>query len=86
MAQLGSFTLDDLKEVMRACAGVTESVDLDSDIADVTFEDLGYDSLAVLEMAAKLQNHLGVVIPDDVAEQLPTPRALAEYVNVRLAA
>ncbi|MFD8526730.1 acyl carrier protein [Streptosporangium canum] len=86
MAQFGSFTLDDLKEVMRACAGVTESVDLDSDIADVTFEDLGYDSLAVLEMAAKLQNHLGVVIPDDVAEQLPTPRALAEYVNVRLAA
>ncbi|MEV4188193.1 acyl carrier protein [Streptosporangium canum] len=86
MAQLGSFTLDDLKEVMRACAGVTESVDLDSDIADVTFEDLGYDSLAVLEMAAKLQNHLGVVIPDDVADQLPTPRALAEYVNVRLAA
>lgn len=86
MAQLGSFTLDDLKEVMRACAGVTESVDLDSDIADVTFEDLGYDSLAVLEMAAKLQNHLGVVIPDDVAEQLPTPRALAEYVNIRLAA
>ncbi|ACZ87056.1 acyl carrier protein [Streptosporangium roseum] len=86
MAQPGSFTLDDLKEVMRACAGVTDSVDLDSDIADITFTDLGYDSLAVLEMAAKLQNHLGVVIPDDVAEQLPTPRALAEYVNVRLAA
>ncbi|MER5326836.1 acyl carrier protein [Streptosporangium roseum] len=86
MAQPGSFTLDDLKEVMRVCAGVTDSVDLDSDIADVTFADLGYDSLAVLEMAAKLQNHLGVVIPDDVAEQLPTPRALAEYVNVRLAA
>ncbi|MCW2881645.1 MAG: hypothetical protein JWQ95_5745 [Sphaerisporangium sp.] len=85
MEQLGSFTLDDLRDIMRACAGVTDSVDLDSAIDDITFEDLGYDSLAVLEMAAKLQNHLGVVIPDDVAEQLPTPRALAEYVNVRLA-
>ncbi|GAA3083817.1 acyl carrier protein [Streptosporangium carneum] len=85
MAQITSFTVDDLKETMRTCAGVNEAVNFDDDIADVTFEDLGYDSLAVLEMAAKLQNHLGVVIPDDAAEQLPTPRALAEYVNVRLA-
>ncbi|GLW06771.1 actinorhodin polyketide synthase acyl carrier protein [Microtetraspora sp. NBRC 13810] len=84
MTQTTSFTVEDLKETMRSCAGVNESVDFGSDISDITFEDLGYDSLAVLEVAAKLQNHLGVVIPDDVAEQLVTPRALAEYVNVRL--
>jgi minimal PKS acyl carrier protein len=86
MTQSQAFTLDDLREVMRACGGVDEGVDLESDIADISFEDLGYDSLAVLEMAAKLQNHLGVVIPDDVAEQLLTPRALADYVDVRLVA
>ncbi|GAA4616662.1 acyl carrier protein [Actinoallomurus liliacearum] len=86
MAESGSFTLDDLREILRTCAGDAESVDLDSDIADVTFEELGYDSLAVLEVAAKLQNHLGVVIPDDATEQLPTPRALTDYVNLRLVA
>jgi len=86
MAQPSSFTLDDLREVMRACAGVDESVDLDGDIGDVTFEDLGYDSLAVLEMAAKVQNQLGIVISDDAAEQLLTPHSVIDYVNVQLAA
>lgn len=86
MAQRQPFTLDDLREVMRACGGVEEGVDLDGDIADVSFEELGYDSLAVLEMAAKLQNHLGVVIPDEMAEELLTPRALTEFVDVRLVA
>jgi act minimal PKS acyl carrier protein len=79
-----AFTVEDLKETMLSCAGVAEDVDLSADISDVPFADLGYDSLAVLEMAAKLQNNLGVVIPDDVAERLSTPRALADYVNVRL--
>jgi minimal PKS acyl carrier protein len=85
MAQLGSFTLDDLREILRVCAGTTESADLGGDIAQMTFEDLGYDSLAVLETAAKLENQLGVVIPDEAAEQLLTPHALVEYVNVQLA-
>jgi minimal PKS acyl carrier protein len=86
MAETGSFTLDDLRGYMREFAGVAESVDLDGDIGDTTFEDLGYDSLAVLEMTAKLQNHLGIVIPDDVTDEPLTPRGLAEYVNVRLEA
>jgi minimal PKS acyl carrier protein len=80
----GSFTLDDLREIMRACAGVDESVDLESDIGDITFEDLGYDSLAVLETAAKVQNKWGVLIPDDQTDQLVTPRSLVEYVCLRL--
>jgi minimal PKS acyl carrier protein len=76
----GSFNLDDLRKIMRACAGVAESVDLDSDIGDIAFEDLGYDSLAMLETAARLQNELGIIIPDDQAEKLATPRSLVEYV------
>ncbi|MGH3921971.1 MAG: acyl carrier protein [Pseudonocardiaceae bacterium] len=86
MTQHDSFTLDDLREVMRTCAGESESVNLDGDIAEITFEDLGYDSLAVLEMAGKLMNQLGVVIPEHVAEKLLTPGAFVEYVGVRLAA
>ena len=79
-----SFTLDNLREIMRACAGIDESVDLDSDIGSRTFEDLGYDSLAVLEMTAKIQNMLGVVIIDDAAKKLTTPQSLADYVAVQL--
>ena len=84
MSELRSFALDDIREVMRACAGVGESVDLDRDIGDVTFQDLGYDSLAVLEIAAKLQNRLDVVIPDNAVENLLTPRLVIEHVNAML--
>jgi minimal PKS acyl carrier protein len=80
------FALDDLRKIMRACAGVDESVDLDGNIGEVTFEDLGYDSLAVLEIAAKIQNELGIAIPDDAVGYLLTPQAVIEYVNVWIAA
>ena len=38
------FTLDDLRRILRACAGEEDSVDLDADIHDATFGELGYDS------------------------------------------
>lgn len=87
MAEPGSntsFSLDDLRMLMRACAGIDESVDLDGDIGGYTFEELGYDSLAVLEMAAKIQNMLGVAISDDAAQELTTPDSLVDYVATRL--
>lgn len=81
-----SFTLDDLRKLMSGCAGIDDSVDLDSDIGNITFDDLGYDSLAVMEITAVLKNELGVAIPEDAVSELPTPRLLTEYVNARLAA
>jgi minimal PKS acyl carrier protein len=80
------FTLDDLRTVMRESAGVDESVDLDGEIEDVPFSDLGYDSLAVLEMAAQVQNRLGVQIPDEAVEEMTTPGTAVEYVNRQLSA
>ena len=56
---------------------------LDGDIADVPFADLGYDSLALLEMAAHVQQEYGIRIPDDAIEEMPTPRAAVEYLNRR---
>lgn len=78
------FTLGDLRRIMRGCAGADESVDLDGDIAQVPFADLGYDSLAVLETASRVEKEYGVSIPDDAAADLDRPAALIEYVNGQL--
>ncbi|MEV4897531.1 phosphopantetheine-binding protein [Nonomuraea sp. NPDC055795] len=78
-------TLDDLRSLMRLSAGEDESIDLDGDIIDVTFKDLAYDSLAVLEMASRLERDWGVIVPDEVAVTLETPRAVLDYVNGRAA-
>jgi act minimal PKS acyl carrier protein len=78
------FTLDDLRHIMRSCAGVDESVDLESDIIDVSFADLNYDSLAVLEIAGRIQQEFNVSIPDDAVLGMKTPRAMIEGVNQQL--
>ncbi|MEV7795263.1 acyl carrier protein [Streptomyces sp. NPDC087512] len=78
------FTLDDLRRVMRASVGVDDSVDLESDISGIEFIDLGYDSLALLEIMGKIEKEYGAAIPEDAIPELTTPGKLAEYVRGRL--
>ncbi|MFD8494677.1 acyl carrier protein [Amycolatopsis sp. NPDC059657] len=82
MAQ--DFTLETLTGIMRTAAGVSEDVDLAGDIADVSFEDLGYDSLAVLEIQAHIAKVTGVVVPEDALDQTDTPRRALDFVNDQL--
>ncbi len=79
------FTLDNLRQIMRSSAGLEEHVDLASNIEDVEFADLGYDSLAVLELASQVQRHYGVRIPDEAVAEMPTPGKAVEFINKRLA-
>ncbi|WP_327208863.1 acyl carrier protein [[Kitasatospora] papulosa] len=74
------FTLADLKRVMRECAGEGENVDLDGDILDAPFENLGYDSLALLETATRIERELGVRMPEEVLSGARTPRLLLDAV------
>jgi minimal PKS acyl carrier protein len=81
MGNMHKFTLDDLRAIMRTCAGEAESVDLDGDISDVSFDELGYDSIALLETAGRIQRSTGVTIDDSELSVQGTPRALVELVN-----
>jgi act minimal PKS acyl carrier protein len=75
------FTLDDLRTIMRACAGEAESIDLEDDILDVSFEELGYDSIALLETAGRIERSTGIAIADNELTVFGTPRSLVELVN-----
>ena len=83
---MADFGLGDMKQIMRACAGVDEAVNLDGDVGDLPFTDLGYDSLAVLEMAAVIQNQYAVVIPEEMINELKTMGEFTDYVRTRLSA
>ena len=78
------FTLDDLRRIL--CEGAGDSGALDGDITDVTFTDLGYDSLAVLELSSRIGREYAVSIPDDAALAMRTPGGAVAYVNERLTA
>ena len=78
------FTLDDLRRILREGAG--DSGTLDGDITDVPFTDLGYDSLALLELSSRVEREYAVPIPDDAALAMRTPGAAVAYINDRLKA
>lgn len=77
-------TVDDLRRILREAAGETEDVDLDGDIADKTFDELGYDSLALLETGGRIERELGIRLEDSAVSEAGTVRALLRVVNERL--
>lgn len=75
------FTLDDLRRILRAAAGEDEGLDLDGDILDAMFIDLGYDSLALLETAGRIERERGIQLHDSTITDARTPRTLLAAVN-----
>ncbi|MFC4533231.1 acyl carrier protein [Sphaerisporangium dianthi] len=82
---MSAFTLDDLRVIMRSC-GVEESLDFDGDINDTHIAKLGYDSLAMLQIASLIERQTSVSIDDDTLSALDTPREIIDYVNARIEA
>ncbi|MEV0604414.1 acyl carrier protein [Streptomyces sp. NPDC050315] len=80
-----AFTLDDLKRILLEGAGADEGVDLDGDILDTDFEELGYESLALLETGGRIEREWGITLDDSALTDAATPRALIETVNAHLA-
>jgi act minimal PKS acyl carrier protein len=76
-----SMTIDDLIRILTESAGMDESLEGSSDLSDRPFDDLGYDSLALMETAAHIEQEYGIVIPDEQITELKTPRALLDLVN-----
>ncbi|MFE9750528.1 acyl carrier protein [Saccharothrix saharensis] len=80
------FTLDDLKRILREGAGADDATDLDGDIADRDFEELGYESLALLETGGRIEREYGISLDEDALADARTPTALVDLVNSHLTA
>lgn len=77
-----NLTLDELRRIVLEAAGEPEGRDLDGDLGATTFGELGYESLALMEVAARIQQEFGVEVED---AELPgmTPGELVDQVNKR---
>ncbi|WP_280266628.1 acyl carrier protein [Nocardia wallacei] len=79
-------TIDELRRILVACAGGDEDApELAGDFSAVEFEELGYDSLALIETASRIQHDFGVTVPEEQLIELKTPQELIDIVNNRLA-
>jgi minimal PKS acyl carrier protein len=77
-------TIEDLRSILREAAGQVEAVDIDGDILDITFEHLGYDSLALLETGGRIERQLGIRLDESTVFDAETPRLLLQAVNDQL--
>jgi aromatase len=79
------FDLDDLKRITRQGAGELNASEQAGEVLDTSFEALGHDSLALLEIAARIGREFGVDLPEDDVDIALTPRQLIGMVNASLA-
>jgi acyl carrier protein len=76
------FTFEDVKRILVDRVGVPEENVVND--PDASFEDMGLDSLAFVEIQLAIQQEYGFTIPDEDAEKLTTVGQGIEYVNQRL--
>lgn len=50
---------------------------------NVSFHDMGVDSLDMVQIIMKCEEQFGLEIPDDVAEKFHTINDVVEYINAR---
>ncbi|MCZ4607405.1 actinorhodin polyketide synthase [Streptomyces sp. WAC 01325] len=76
-----NITVEEIRRIIVASAGAPESGASDADFADTSFDELGYESLALMETASAIEREFGVSVPDDLLFEARTPRELAELVR-----
>ena len=79
-----SFGFEDLKRILVDRVGLPE--DVVKDEPDLTFEDMGLDSLALVEIQLAMEQEYGFAIADEDAERIQNVGEAIAYVNERLAA
>jgi len=76
------FTFEDLKDILINRVGLRESDILSEPSA--TFDDMGLDSLAFVEIQLEMEQRYGFRIPDEDAHAITTVGDAIDYTNRRL--
>ena len=76
------FTFADVKNILVNRIGLPEEAVIDD--PGLSFDELGLDSLAFVEIQLAMQQEYGFTIPDEDAEQITTVGEAIDYTNRRL--
>nr|BAA87909.1 acyl carrier protein [Streptomyces rochei] len=81
------FDRSELADLLREAAGGDEGAVLDEGALDTLFLDLGYDSLALLQVTGVIERgHDCVCLDEEALAEAQTPRQYLDLVNGALAA
>jgi len=82
MATQEQFSMADMKDILVNRVGLP--ADAVGDDPSVSFDDLGLDSLAFVEIQLAVQQQYGFSIPDEDAAGIHTMQDAIDYTNRRL--
>jgi minimal PKS acyl carrier protein len=80
------FTNEDLERILHEAAGANDAAGSGTATADMHFEELGYDSLALLETASRIEREFGIKLEESSLTVALTPGELIDKVNEHLGA
>ncbi|MEV4206356.1 acyl carrier protein [Nocardia salmonicida] len=78
---MAPITESDILQALISAAGDPETDLPDGGLLDTTFEELGYDSLALIESVSRLEKRFAVKIADQTVMDCRTFREMVERVN-----
>lgn len=78
-----TFGFEDVKRILVERVGIPEDDVVDD--PEATFESMGLDSLAFVDIQLAMQQEYGFTIPDEDAQTITKLGEAIEYVNRRLA-
>ena len=84
MSDTITFQIEDLARILLEGSGAPEGGALDENALDMEFSELGYDSLALLETASRIEREYGVSVDEADLADATTPGALLALVGRRL--
>ena len=83
MTEQTQFGFEDLKQILVDRVGLPEEDVKDN--PDLTFDELGLDSLAFVEIQLAMEQEYGFTVADEDAQEILTIGDAIDYVNRRLA-
>ncbi|MFI1358053.1 type I polyketide synthase [Streptomyces sp. NPDC020898] len=85
-APQSALDLDELLVLVRTEAAIALGhAELDDVPADASFDDIGFDSLAAIELSIALAEATGLEVPASLVLEHPTPKELADHLAAALA-
>ena len=72
---------EEMLRIIRACGVVEAGISVDDSVLDTGFGDLGFDSVALLEITGQIEREFDVELAEDAVVPMITPRELLALVN-----
>lgn len=74
-------TLDEFIGLVETHAGEPDEGNLDDSVIDVLFEQLGYDSVRLLEVLSQIKNRYGLDLSEEILSETKTLRQTLDKIN-----